>query len=312
MTTTCTKCGGTGRIERKVPRTWWQVFLNRPTTIYESCKACGGMGEQPVEPNRVTTNVAKAVANTVQVPNRDHFGDGKPLILSASPNLDRIFTDLEPESPLSEGDKNRSYWQGQDLAAKRNILAIAFLQHPNAAVRLATISLVQNMRTVGVSDELINLLGDSDASVSRAAAASIWERQKDESCSWALKALRDEIRGSTSMGATDGLVMGRQKAIRALDVLIESAPNEGVLASIKDMADREIVIEERIKQVDTSSVKFAKTEQRRQFTYEIYNAPNREQALAFLKSRSVSKPMYYLEVETPQGKFGRDLNGIYW
>ena len=72
------------------------------------------------------------------------------------------------------------------------------------------------------------------------------------------------------------------------------------------------MIEERIKQVDTTSVQFAKTEQRKQFTYEVYKAPGREQALAFLKSKVVDKQMYYVEVETPEGICGRDVNGIYW
>ena len=249
---------------------------------------------------------------TVQVPNQDRWGDGRPLILSATPVCESILSDPSPASPLMDGDKNHRYWESLDLAGKRNSLAIAFFQHPNPAVRLATINLVRDIRTVGVSDGLINLLGDSDSTVSRAAAASLWERQKNDNCTRAVKALRDEIRGSTSMGTTDGLVMGRQKGIRALDLLIDSAPDEPSRGAIREIANREVVIEERIKQVDITAVQFTKTEQRKQFTYEIYNAPNREQALAFLKSKVVNKPMYYIEVETPEGIFGRDLNGIYW
>jgi hypothetical protein len=211
-----------------------------------------------------------------------------------------------------DGEKNRRYWESLDLAGKRSELAIAFLQHPNPTVRLATINLVRDIRTVGVSDMLINLLGDPHTTVGRAAAACVWERQKNDNCKSAVKALRDEIRGSTSMGTTDGLVMGRQKGISALDLLIDSAPDEPARIAIRDIANQEVVIEERIKQVDTTSVQFAKSELRNRFTYEIYRAPNREQALAFLKSKVVNKQMYYIEVETPEGTFGRDLNGIYW
>ena len=233
-------------------------------------------------------------------------------MLSANPDVSRIFSDPSPASLLMDGEQNRRYWESLDVAAKRNNLAIAFLQHPNAAVRLATINLVRDIGTLGVSYELTNLLGDSDPAVSRAAAVSVWEQEKNDNCTSAVKALRDEIRGSTSRGTTDGLVMGRRKGIRALDLLIDSAPDEAARAAIRDFANREVVIEERIEQVDTTSVQFTKTEQRRQFTYEIYRAPNREQALAFLKSKVVNKQMYYIEVETPEGTFGRDLNGIYW
>jgi hypothetical protein len=264
-----------------------------------------------LRPPQVTKQPATS-PRTVQVPNQYREGDGRPLMLSESPDLDRIFSDGSPASPLMDSEANRRYWDSLDISGKRASLAIAFLQHPKSSVRLAAINLVRDIRTVGVSDMLINLLGDSDPAVSRAAAVSIWERQKNDNCTATVKALRDEIRGTTAMGTTDGLVMGRKAGIRALDLLIDSAPDERARAAINDIASREVVIEERIRQVDTSSVQYTKTEDRRGYTYEIYKAPNREQALAFLKSKVVTQPLYYIEVETPEGTFGRDLNGIYW
>jgi len=112
--------------------------------------------------------------------------------------------------------------------------------------RLATINLVRDIRSIGRFRRHDNLLGDSDPGVSRAAAASVWERQKNENCTSAVKALRDEIRGSTSMGTSDGLSYGKHKGIRALDLLIDSAPDERARAAISDLANREVVIEERI------------------------------------------------------------------
>ena len=106
--------------------------------------------------------------------------------------------------------------------------------------------------------------------------------------------------------------MGREKAIRALDTLSDCAPDEPSRTAIAEIAKREVIIAERIQDLDTASVQFARTEQRKQFTYELYQAPNREQALAFLKRKVVTKQHYYVEVETPDGTFGRDLNGIYW
>jgi hypothetical protein len=286
---------------------WKDLFGGKPAkaTTQPSVAA-----PQPAQPQ--VANPLPPLPKTVQVPNQHRLGDKRPLILSANPDVSRIFSDPSPASPLMDGEQNLRYWESLDVAKKRNSLAIAFLQHPNPAVRVATINLVSDIRTVGVSELLINLLGDSDPAVSRAAAASVWERQRNENCTSTVKALRDEIRGTTSMGTTDGLVMGRHKGIRALDLLIDSAPDEAARAAISDFANREVVIEERIKQVATTSVEFSKTEQRKQFTYEVYNAPNREQALAFLKAKVVDKKMYYIEVETPEGTFGRDLNGIYW
>lgn len=48
-----------------------------------------------------------------------------------------------------------------------------------------------------------------------------------------------------------------------------------------------------------------------QYTYEVYEAPDKKTALAFLKSKEVSQPLYYLLVDTPQGSFGKDNGGIY-
>ena len=285
---------------------WKELFGGKPEKSTPPPRAMA----QSVAPS--ATKPSDPSPRTIQVPNQHHLGDRRPLVLSEIPDVNAIFADPSPASPLMDSEQNRSYWGTLDIATKRVILAMAFLQHPKSSVRLAAINLARNIGAVGVSDILINLLGDSDPAVSRAAAESIWERQKNENCTSAVKALRDEIRGTTSTGTTDGLVMGRKAGIRALDLLIDSAPDERARTAIHDIANREVVIEERIKHVDTSSVQYTKTEDRRRYTYEIYKAPNREQALAFLKGKTVTQPMYYIEVETPEGTFGRDLKGIYW
>ncbi|MBP3210782.1 MAG: DUF805 domain-containing protein [Oscillospiraceae bacterium] len=46
-------------------------------------------------------------------------------------------------------------------------------------------------------------------------------------------------------------------------------------------------------------------------TYEVYTAPDKASAMAYLKTRTVSQRLYYIVVETPEGNFGRDINGFY-
>jgi len=46
-------------------------------------------------------------------------------------------------------------------------------------------------------------------------------------------------------------------------------------------------------------------------TYEIYSTKNKEIALKFLEEKKVDKPLYYIIVDTPEGSFGRDIDGIY-
>ncbi len=48
-----------------------------------------------------------------------------------------------------------------------------------------------------------------------------------------------------------------------------------------------------------------------QYTYEYYRAASAEQARYFLELTEVTKPLYYVMVETPAGKWGRDKDGLF-
>ena len=45
--------------------------------------------------------------------------------------------------------------------------------------------------------------------------------------------------------------------------------------------------------------------------YETYTAANRASAIAYLRQRAVDRRFYYVIVETPEGKFGRDIVGAF-
>ncbi len=46
-------------------------------------------------------------------------------------------------------------------------------------------------------------------------------------------------------------------------------------------------------------------------TYRVLKASSKANALAYLKQNPVKRPQFYIVVETPQGNFGRDIDGIY-
>ena len=60
-----------------------------------------------------------------------------------------------------------------------------------------------------------------------------------------------------------------------------------------------------------NSVKFREKINQNQFTYECYDADTKEDALAFLKEKTVNQRLYYVCVYTPEGNYGRDIDGIY-
>lgn len=46
-------------------------------------------------------------------------------------------------------------------------------------------------------------------------------------------------------------------------------------------------------------------------TYEVYKGPDKASAMEFLRTKPVTQPMYYVVVDTPEGSFGRDIQGFY-
>ena len=60
-----------------------------------------------------------------------------------------------------------------------------------------------------------------------------------------------------------------------------------------------------------SNVKFLQKYSKNGFTYECYEANSKADAMMFLGDKVVTEALYYICVDTPEGNFGRDKNGIY-
>jgi hypothetical protein len=249
----------------------------------------------------------------LEVSNCFGLGDGTPLLVEANPDLEEVFGSADPPAPQRLTDRNREYWAGADPETKREALVVAYLQHPHPRVQQEMFRYLGNVRHAGIVWLLLEQLADGNSITRDLAAKAIWTNLGGNGCRWAVQALADEIQGASRFPECP---LGPERAIRALDGLVASAPDEASRSAIQQHADRHVIIEDRIKDVDPSSVRYVKTEQRdsgggAQWTYEVYRAKNREHALAFLKSRRVEQEQYYVEVETPDGTFGRDMLGIY-
>ena len=46
-------------------------------------------------------------------------------------------------------------------------------------------------------------------------------------------------------------------------------------------------------------------------TWRVYKASSKAVALSFLSKLKINRPSYYIVVETPEGNFGKDINGNY-
>ena len=61
----------------------------------------------------------------------------------------------------------------------------------------------------------------------------------------------------------------------------------------------------------TPKPKFLRKEQQGKNTYEVYQGKDAESARQFLLTKQVDKQLYYIVVETPEGNWGMDIQGLY-
>jgi hypothetical protein len=248
----------------------------------------------------------------LSVPNGFGFEGQLLFRIQMSPDLPAIFLSDHPDPPFRTPPAG---WSEKSLADKRVILAAAYSLHLSPDIRRQTIELVRGEKSMNMSQILVNSLCDPAKEVRAEAAACLWAWHGEDGCKFPVLALRDEIRGYTQtilgQQSEEGLLLGRDKAIAALDFLVASAPTGESRRKIEALIRDRVIIEERIPDVDTRSVKFLGKEQKDIYTYEVYRAKNRQQALAFLKGKTVTVENYYIEVETMEGNLGRDIKGIY-
>lgn len=57
--------------------------------------------------------------------------------------------------------------------------------------------------------------------------------------------------------------------------------------------------------------RFLKKMRRGKAAYKVYTAADAESARAFLSTKKVERPFYYVEVQTPEGDWGIDKEGLY-
>ena len=81
----------------------------------------------------------------------------------------------------------------------------------------------------------------------------------------------------------------------------------------KNHAEPEATVRNNASVGDPSKVKYSETVKGNDGVsiYEVYTGPDKASAIAFLKGKIVTKSLYYVVVDTPEGSFGRDINGFY-
>jgi len=204
-----------------------------------------------------------------------------------------------------------------------------YLYHPDPQIRKATVELNADNDSWSISQTLCDLLDDPDENVRNMVYKVTWQREKHDYCKLIIAKLSDEIKG-TGLYST----LGQEKAVKALKKIIAYAPDpsskERIIENIKNAGLYEYIDETKgektkgKKKDGEEGVKFIKKVKKEEnimgtmmtLTYEIYSAANKKQAIDFLKTKSVTKEWYFIEVKVgdinnPDVVIGVDINGNY-
>lgn len=260
---------------------------------------------------RKTPQIESFGRGAIEIDNKWGIGDGTPLLVEASPDLERIFSNPNPTVPQRITAKNREYWESVSVSEKRINLVMAYLAHPNPEIK---ISMLQHhipaevLNTIGVTDVLTDLLFHSDVEIRHEAAKVVWKCGK--------ASLKGVFNILSSQGMTPSGVIPNE-ARRAVEILGDACPPEQkqlfeqlaldafgpTVAGLKsELKSGAVYIKEKV----TKPGLFGTTS-----TYEVYTATNKIDALAFLESREVTQKYYSIVVETPEGNWAKDSESIY-
>jgi HEAT repeat protein len=183
---------------------------------------------------KVTSATGEKSKTIIEIPNSYGHYDSSPLLVEESPELEKIFSDPNPPVIQKLSDANREYWSTASASERCMTALIGYLQHPNPEVRRAVMGFIPQNQSGRVSQVLIDRLGgDPDSSVRIAAAKTIWECEREVNCKYAVDKLKDEMEYGTERS-----MVGPTRARKAVQLLIEYAPNQEAKDALKKLINQ--------------------------------------------------------------------------
>lgn len=110
-------------------------------------------------------------------------------------------------------------------------------------------------------------------------------------------------------GACEALVCGSDLTLAEFNAARKAFEAHGGKCKSSDAPDASV--KAMSNHGDARKVKYKEKTTNGNAVYEVYTAPDKACAVAFLRGKRVAQKMYYICVDTPEGSFGRDINGIY-
>ncbi len=114
----------------------------------------------------------------------------------------------------------------------------------------------------------------------------------------------------TSSGQVDAFVAGADLTRNLWERLHTACEKHGG-AKKNDLEPRAAAKPSTSNGGNAKKVKFLREDRANGATYRTYRGGSKADALAFLAEQNVTQREYYLVVETPEGNFGKDIQGFY-
>jgi uncharacterized protein YndB with AHSA1/START domain len=175
-----------------------------------------------------------SVPNRIVIRNSYGHFDNSPLTIEAHPNLEQIFMSSDPPVVQQLSKDNEAHWAQAPAEERRMMAVIGYLQHPDPAIRKAVMPYTRDHNAMLVGRALTDRLGgDADPGVRKAAAGTIWARQREVNCKYVVAELLDEIRYGNERS-----MVGPTRAKSALQLLMESAPDANARVALQQLIDQ--------------------------------------------------------------------------
>jgi hypothetical protein len=236
----------------------------------------------------------------------------RPVTVDVKPDIAAFFTQIELPYLWPDDKKYINYIDSQSNPQEhlRIQWSMVYLHHPNVDVVVEVLRAVPKLfssQSLGVITELADLLTHRNSEVRKEAAQTIWK------CSDVVLKTVFNVLGSkgvipsgiTPQDAKRGAELLREFCPPTRSQIFQQLASETfgpTFAGVPPTPSPRVQFKTKF---STPAPLGAHN------TYEVYTAKSKLEALQFLEQKQVMVPLYYIVVETPEGNWGKDQNGIY-
>lgn len=237
-------------------------------------------------------------------------------------DMNAFFSQAQLPSPAPDDAQYAHYVETDVQGYHRVHWAMIYLHHPDPNMIIATLQAPIPWETMGVQGTLPYLLTYGDEQVEEAAIRAVWRTVSEDGRRFLLTTLasRGVVPSAIDPDRAKWAVQRMyaacpadypQSATEKFEELAKEYFGPSVFGAPEPTSPAAEAVRSPEDRVSYKGMEEQHPQPGATWTYEVYEADSKVDALAFLETKRVTQEFYYIVVETPEGSFGRDVNGIY-